>query len=119
MPGTAIRDAVCADGRKTPPQGDARRFGEPSPDGRHAQSRCPRTVRQPEDHRGSDIYRAILPQGQAKLAGSAEYLHLLSSDFLKPSLCKFDIESFEAKYCVRTARRGVVPLSTSNFEDVI
>ena len=48
-PGTANWDAVCADARKTPPQGDARRFGEPSPDGRHAQSRCSRTVRQPED----------------------------------------------------------------------
>ena len=58
--GTANWDAVCADARKTPPQGDARRFGEPSPDGRHAQSRCSRTVRQPEDRSGSAIDRAIL-----------------------------------------------------------
>ena len=28
-PGTADWAAVCADARKTPPQGDARRFGEP------------------------------------------------------------------------------------------
>jgi hypothetical protein len=57
-------DAVCADARKTPSQGDARRFGEPPPDGRNAQSRCSRAVsravRQPEDRCGSAIDRAIL-----------------------------------------------------------
>ena len=58
-PGTANWDAVCDEARKTPPQGDARRCGEPPPDGRHAQSRPSRTVRQPEDRRGSAIDRAI------------------------------------------------------------
>ena len=59
-PGTATWGAVCADARKkTPPQGDARRFGEPPPDGRHAQSRCSRTVRQSEGRCGSAIDRAI------------------------------------------------------------
>jgi len=53
-------DAVCAEARKTLPQEDARRFGDPPPDGRHAQSRRSRTVRQPEDRRGSAIGRAIL-----------------------------------------------------------
>ena len=36
-PGTANWDTVCADARKTPPQADAPRFGEPPPDGRKAQ----------------------------------------------------------------------------------
>ena len=59
-PGTADWDAVCDDARKTPPQGNARRFGEPPPDGRNARSRCSRAVRQPEDRCGSAIDRAIL-----------------------------------------------------------
>ena len=41
-------------------QGGTRRFGEPTPDGRHAQSRCSRAVRQPEDRCRSAIDRAIL-----------------------------------------------------------
>ena len=44
-PGTADWDTVCADARKTPTHGDARRFGEPPPDGRAAQFRCSRAVR--------------------------------------------------------------------------
>ena len=59
-PGTADWAAVCADARKTPPQGDARRFGEPHPDGRNDRSRSSRAVRQPEDRCGSAIGRAIL-----------------------------------------------------------
>ena len=59
-PGTANWDAVCADARKPPPQGGTRRFGEPSPDGRHAQFRCSRAVRQPEEHCRSAIDRTIL-----------------------------------------------------------
>ncbi len=35
-------------------------LGEPTPDGRHAQSRCSRAVRQPEDRCGSAIDRALL-----------------------------------------------------------
>ena len=66
-PGTADWDAVCGDARKTPPQGDARRYGEPSPDGRHAQSRCSRTVRQPEDRCGSAIDRAPRRVSQGSL----------------------------------------------------
>ncbi|MFM7520467.1 MAG: Gfo/Idh/MocA family protein [Planctomycetota bacterium] len=45
---------------KTTPAGDARRSGEPSPHGRHAQSRCSRRVRQPEDRCERAIDRAIL-----------------------------------------------------------
>ena len=36
------------------------RLGEPPPDGRNAQSRCSKAVRQPEDGCGSAIDRAIL-----------------------------------------------------------
>ena len=59
-PGTADWDAVCADERKTPPQDNARRFGEPHPDGRNDRSRSSRVVRQPEDRCRSAIGRAIL-----------------------------------------------------------
>ena len=66
-PGTDDWDTVCADTRKTPPQGDARRFGEPPPDGRAAQVCCSRAVRQPEDRRGRAIDRASLePSLRAK-----------------------------------------------------
>jgi hypothetical protein len=61
-PGTADWDAVCADERKTPPQGNARRFGEPHPDGRNDRSRSSRVVRQPEDRCRSAIGRVILPK---------------------------------------------------------
>ena len=67
-PGTVDWDAVCADGRKTPPQGDARRFGEPHPDGRNDRSRSSRVVRQPEDRCGSAIGRAILRLRSASAA---------------------------------------------------
>ena len=54
-PGTANWDAVCADARKPPPHGGARRCGEPTPDCRHAQSRSSRAVCQPEDRCRSAI----------------------------------------------------------------
>ena len=66
-PGTADWDAVCADERKTPPQGNARRFGEPHPDGRNDRSRSSRVVRQPEDRCRSAIGRAIHHSQYARL----------------------------------------------------
>ena len=59
-PGTANWDAVCADARKPPPHGGARRCGEPTPDCRHAHSRSSRVVRQLEDRCRSAIDRSIL-----------------------------------------------------------
>jgi hypothetical protein len=46
--------------QKNATAGDARRFGEPPPDGRNALFRCSRAVRQPEVRCGSAIDRAIL-----------------------------------------------------------
>ncbi len=45
---------------ETPPQGNARRSGEPPQDGRNAQSHCSRAVRQPEDRCGRAIDRPII-----------------------------------------------------------
>jgi hypothetical protein len=58
-PGTADWDAVCADGRKTPLQGDARRFGEPPPDGKvHGN----RVVSRPRLTTGAGFHPQILLQ---------------------------------------------------------
>ena len=58
-PGMANSDTVRDDTRKTPPQGDPQRLGEPPPNSQNAQSRCSRAVRQPEERCGSAIDRAI------------------------------------------------------------
>ena len=48
-------------------------LGEPPPDGRNAQLRCSRAVRQPQDRRGSAIDRAILPStGAPERPGDVE-----------------------------------------------
>ena len=50
-------ESISSRRRSHPPEA---RPPEPPPDGRHAQSRCSRTVRQPEDRCGSAIDRTIL-----------------------------------------------------------
>ena len=60
-PGMANSDTVRDDTRKTPPQGDPQRLGEPPPNSQNAQSRCSRAVRQPGERCGSAIDRAIPP----------------------------------------------------------